>query len=213
MVDVEIEIVAVDVVLAEQFGVVGLIDRRLQPLPLANELAAHVDVAGAAIHRAAGDQAALDQKMRIVPHDLAVLAGAGLGLVGVDDEVMRPVADRLGHERPFQSGRKTGAAAATQPGGLHLVDDGVAPFVEDRLGAVPGAALARTLEAPVAQAIEVLEDAVLVVEHRQTFTDFSVVGPPAGADNCRSICGPGFTGLPLAKLSSTFSKLSAVRSS
>ena len=210
--DVEVEIVAVDVVLAEQLRVIGLVDRGLQALALADELAAHIDVAGAAIHRAAGDQAALDEQMRIVPHDLAVLAGAGLGFVGVDDEIMRPVADRLGHERPFQAGREAGAAAAAQARGLHLVDDGVAALLQDRLGAVPGAALARAFEAPVAEAVEVPEDAVLVVEH-QAFTVLSVVGPPTGADNCRSICGPGFTGLPLAKPSSTFSKLSAVRSS
>ena len=48
-------------------------------------------------------------------------------------------------------------------------------------------------------AVEIPEDAVLVVEHRQAFTVFSVVGPPTGADNCRSICGPGFTGLPLGE--------------
>ena len=92
--DVEVEVVAVDVVLAEQLGLIGLVDRGLQPLALADELAAHIDVARAAIHRAAGDQAALDQQMRIVPHDLAVLAGAGLGLVGVDDEIVRPVVRR-----------------------------------------------------------------------------------------------------------------------
>ena len=77
-------------VLAEQPGLVGLIDRGLQALALADELAAHIDVAGARAHRETGDQTALDEKMRIVPHDLAVLAGAGLGLVGIDDQIARP---------------------------------------------------------------------------------------------------------------------------
>ncbi len=58
-------------------------------LALADEFAAHIDVAGMRAHREAGDQAAFDQQMRIVPHDLAVLAGAGLGLVGIDDEIAR----------------------------------------------------------------------------------------------------------------------------
>jgi hypothetical protein len=40
--------------------------------------------------REAGDQAALDQRVRIVAHDVAVLAGARLGFVGIDDEIMRP---------------------------------------------------------------------------------------------------------------------------
>src|SRR5664279_5727227 len=42
---------------------------------------------------------------------------------------------------------------------------------------------------------------------------FSVVGPPTGAENWRSICGPGFGVLPEAKPSSTLPKLSLVRSS
>ena len=74
--DVEVE--AVDVVLADELGVIGLLHGGFEALALADEFAADVDVAGVRRHGAAGDQAALDQKMRIVPHDLAVLAGAGL---------------------------------------------------------------------------------------------------------------------------------------
>ena len=85
--DEEVEVPAVDVVLADQLGLIGLGDRRLEPLALADELAAHVGVAGVRAHREGGEQRALDQQMRIVPHDLAVLAGAGLGLVGIDHEV------------------------------------------------------------------------------------------------------------------------------
>ena len=164
--DVEVERPAVDIVLADQLRLIGLIDRGLQMLALADELAAHIDVADMRAHREAREQAALDQQMRIVPHDLAVLAGAGLGLVGIDHEIARPAVGRfLRHERPFQAGRKARPAAAAQAGGLHLVDDPVAALVDDRLGAVPGAAAARTLEAPVVEAVEVLEDAVLVIEH------------------------------------------------
>src|SRR5262249_43832784 len=132
---------------------------------LADELAADVDVARLGPHGAPGYQAALDQEMRIVPHDLAVLAGAGLRLVGIDHEIMRAVG-LLGHERPLEPGREAGAAAPTLARGLHLVDDRVAPLLQDRLGAVPGAARARAVEAPVALAVEIPEDAVLVVEHR-----------------------------------------------
>ena len=104
--------------------------------------------------------------MRIVAHDLPVLAGAGLGFVGIDDEIVRP--RRIGglrHERPFQAGREAGAAAAAQARGLHLGDDPVLAFVDEALGIVPGAALARAFEAPVAEAVEIGEDAVLVGEH------------------------------------------------
>ena len=144
--DVEIERPAVDVVLADQLRFIGLIDRGLQVLALPNELAAHIDVAGVRAHREAREQATLDQKMRIVPHDLAVLAGAGLGFVGIDHEIARPAVGRLlRHERPLQAGRETRPAASAQAGSLHLVDDPVAALVDDRLGAVPGAAAARAL--------------------------------------------------------------------
>ena len=183
--DVEVERPAVDVVLADQLGLIGLVDRGLQMLALADELAADIDVAGMRAHREAREQAALDQQMRIVPHDLAVLAGAGLGLVGIDDEIARPAVGRfLRHERPFQPGRESRPAAAAQARGLHLVDDPVAALVDDRLGAVPGAAAARALEAPVVEAVEVLEDAVLVVEHAQSFPNSTIglrVGEAGGA--------------------------------
>ena len=45
---IDVERRAVDVVLADQLGLIGLIDRGLQPLALADELAAHIDVAGIA---------------------------------------------------------------------------------------------------------------------------------------------------------------------
>ena len=102
-----------------------------------------------------------------MPHDLAVLAGAGLRLVGIDDEIVRAVADLLRHERPFEAGREARPAAAAQPRFLHLLDDRVAALLQDRLGAVPGAARARALQARIVQAVEVREDAVLVGEHRQ----------------------------------------------
>ena len=169
MVDVEIERPAVHVVLADQLCLIGLIDRGLQPLALTDEFAAHVDVAGMRAHREAREQAAFHQQVRIMPHDLAVLAGAGLGLVGVDDEVMRPAVIVLRHERPLQPGRKAGAAAATQARRLHLVDDPVPALLDDGLRAVPGAARPRALEAPVFETVQIAEDAILVVEHRSIF--------------------------------------------
>src|SRR6202035_4855744 len=149
---IEVERPAVDIVLADQLCLIGLIDRGLQMLALPDELAAHIDIAGVSPHREAREQAPLDQKMRIVPHDLAVLAGAGLGLVGIDHEVAGPAVGRfLRHERPFQPGRETRPAAAAKARGLHLIDDPVAALVDDRLGAVPGPAAACPFEAPVLQ--------------------------------------------------------------
>jgi len=65
------------------------------------------------------------------------------------------------HFKPSQSRR----AAAALAGRLHLVDEAIAALLQDRLGAVPGAARARAGEAPVALAVEIAKDAVLVVEH------------------------------------------------
>src|SRR5262247_4157413 len=115
--------------------------------------------------------------MWVVAHDLAVLAGAGLGFIGVDHEIMRPTVGLLGHERPFESGWKAGATAPAQPRGLHLVDDPIAALVQDGLGAVPGAARAGALEAPVVEAVEIREDAIFVREHHdRLFADESPMG-------------------------------------
>src|SRR5262249_42210642 len=165
VVDVEIERIAVDVVLADELGLIGLVDRSLQPLALPDELAADIDVSRMRTHREARDHAALDQEMRVVPHDLAVLAGAGLRLVGIDHEIVWAAVGLLGHERPFESGREARAAAAAQAGRLHLVDDPVATLLQDGLGAIPAAPRARPREAPVVQAVEIGEDSVLVLEH------------------------------------------------
>ena len=77
MVHDDIEGKALDVILADEIGGVGLIDSRLQALALADEFAADIYEAGIRAHGEAGDQTPLDQQMRVVPHDLAVLTGAG----------------------------------------------------------------------------------------------------------------------------------------
>src|SRR3954452_2201969 len=165
VVDVAVEREAVDVVLADQPRRIVLVDRPLQCLALADVFAANVDVGGVRPHGEAGDEAALDKEMRIVPHDLPVLAGAGLRLVGIDDEVVRAAVRLLRHERPFEPGREAGAAAPAQARLLHLVDDPVAALVEEEPVSVPSPAPARRLEAPRVQAVEVGEDAVAVVQH------------------------------------------------
>ncbi len=167
-------------ILAQQPGLIGLVDGGLQMLGLAHELAADVDVGGMGVHGEAGHQAALDQLVRVEAHDLAILAGAGLAFVGVHHQIMRPVAF-LGHEGPLHAGGEAGAATAAQARGLHLVDDPVAALFQDRLGVVPVAARAGTGQAPVLQAVQVGEDAVLITQHHAS--PFRVVGPPSGAEN------------------------------
>jgi hypothetical protein len=66
------------VVLADEVGLIGLVDGALQRLALADIFAADIDVGRMRAHGEGGDQAALDQRMRVVAHDLAILAGARL---------------------------------------------------------------------------------------------------------------------------------------
>src|SRR5271169_288218 len=162
----DVEIPTVDIVLADELGVTSLLDGGFDALALADEFAADVNVAMVRRHGAAGDQAAFDQQMRIVPHHFAVLAGAGLGLVGIDDEIMRPPVRLLGHERPFQPGRKSGTATAALARRFHLIDDAVAAFLQDRLGAVPSAARAGAVEAKAVMAIKIFENAVFIGKHQ-----------------------------------------------
>jgi len=100
--------------------------------------------------------------MRIVAHDVAVLAGARFGFVRIDDKVMRTAVAFLRHEGPFQPGREPCPAAAAQARRLHLVDDPVTALFEDLLGAVPVAARHRTLQRLVIDAIDIGENPVFV---------------------------------------------------
>ncbi len=176
MVNVEVEIPTVDVVLADQLGLVGLLDGGFHDLALANVFAADVDVASVGLHGEGSDQAAFDEQVGIMAHDLPVLAGAGLGLVGVDDEIVRPVLHLLGHEGPLQAGVEAGAAPAAQARVLDVGDDPVAAAGQDVLGRVPGAALLRPLQAPVMETVEVGEDAILVFQDADHQAPFAKLG-------------------------------------
>src|SRR5690606_26307300 len=89
---------------------------------LVHELAANVVVADGSPHRVARDRHALDERVRVVAQDFAVVAGTGLAFVGVDDEVLLP-RRILGHEAPFEPRREARTTPTAQPGRLHLLDD------------------------------------------------------------------------------------------
>src|SRR4029077_3979727 len=165
MMNVEIEIPAVDIILADQFGVISLVNRRLYTLALADEFATHVNVAGVRPHGETRNQAAFDQQVRVVPHDFAVFAGAGLGLVCVDDEILRAAIRFLRHELPFQAGQGVGPGALAHARRFYVLDDRIAAFFQKRLGAVPGAARTSACQAPVVLAVDIPEDAIFVSEH------------------------------------------------
>jgi hypothetical protein len=154
-------------VLADEAAIIGLGDRREQRLGLADIFATDVDVGGACAHREPGDQRALDQLVRIVADDLAILAAARLGFIGVYDKEVRPIGLRLlGHERPFGAGREPCPAAATQTRRLHHVDDRVLAERHQILGVVPIAAHDSRVDIPRLETVDVGKDAVLIGEHQ-----------------------------------------------
>ena len=165
VVNVNVERPAVQIVLADELCRIGLGDRGLETLAFQDIFAANIDVAGMRLHCEAGDKTALDQKLRIVAHDFPVLAGAGLRFIGVDDEIGRPRRIGFRHEGPFEASREPGAAAPAQTRGLHLVDDPLLALVDQFLRIVPRPARDGALETPVAKAIKIGEDAILVFKH------------------------------------------------
>src|SRR6185369_71462 len=75
--------------------------------------------------REARERDALEHLVRILLDEEAILERAGLGLVGVAEEVdALPAALLLrGHERPLHPAREARAAAAAEARGLHEVGD------------------------------------------------------------------------------------------
>src|SRR5262249_15155663 len=139
--DVDVEVPAgPGGVLADQARRVGFLDRFFQNFTLADVFAAQVDVALVGAHREGRDQAAFDQQVRIVAHDVPVFTRAGFGFVGVDDEVVRTLLHHLGHEGPFQARGEAGAAAAAQAGRLDLVADPFRAELHQLFRGVPRAA-------------------------------------------------------------------------
>ncbi len=112
------------VTLAEQVApLLHLLERGDEHLELVLVLTADVDEDVLRLDRVCRDQAALEEAERDAEHDLAVLERARLGLVGVDDEVVR-LRDLVGlrHEAPLASRGEERATATAQAGGVQLVD-------------------------------------------------------------------------------------------
>jgi hypothetical protein len=74
-------------VLSDQAGGVSLVDGSLKNSSLLDEFTTDVDVGSGRVHGSARDEASLDELVWVLSHNLTVLAGSGLTLIGVDDEV------------------------------------------------------------------------------------------------------------------------------
>ena len=116
--DVDAEVAAEDV-LADVARRICLVEGSGNPLLRERHLTADVQEALRQTGGVAGDQASLDELMRIELHQQAVLVGAWFALVTVDHEVPRP--HRLRRETPLHTRRETGTAAAQDRRALDVV--------------------------------------------------------------------------------------------
>src|SRR5688572_28605986 len=88
--DVNIKVVAGPArVLADKAIGIRLVDGALKDTCLVDELATDVDIGRIGIHGTASHQTTLNKLVGVLAHDLAVLAGARLTLVGVDNQIAR----------------------------------------------------------------------------------------------------------------------------
>src|SRR3954452_14864600 len=113
---------AVQDVLAEVAPGARLVHRADHAADRVHRLAADVDERPFGAHREAGDDDALDHRVRVVHHQWQVAAGAWFALVGVHDDVLglRVV---LRDELPLHPGREAGATTAAEVGVLDHRDD------------------------------------------------------------------------------------------
>ena len=94
----------------------------LEALVDAEDLAVDVVVARRDAHRIGGDGHALDDDVRVVAQDVAILERAGLALVGVADQIL--LARELArHEAPLEPRGKACPTPPAQAGSLDLGDD------------------------------------------------------------------------------------------
>ena len=102
-------------------GLVRFGDRGVEDVGLEVVLAADEDEGVAGVGGEGGDRDPLDQLVRVALHQLAVLEGAGLGLVGVAAEVLGHFA--AGQEGGLFAHREAGAAAPAQARVFELLED------------------------------------------------------------------------------------------
>ena len=104
---------------------IRLVNGALQSFAFAHKLAAHVNVTRMCAHGETSKQAPFQQFMRLMAHNIAVFARAGLRFVGINDQIMRTPIIFFRHERPFQTRRKSGPATTAQARRFDLFNDPV----------------------------------------------------------------------------------------
>ena len=121
-VQVEIDTRALNIP-AKQPCVIGFFYRSLESWYwLSEEFATYVIVGDRCAHRVSRDGHALNQYVRVVPEDVAIMTGARLAFVRVADQVFLRVRVTR-HEAPLQSCREAGTTATAKPRGFDLVNN------------------------------------------------------------------------------------------
>src|ERR1700683_5067955 len=118
---VKIKAAALDVFAEVALGV-GFGDRRVHDVDNVAIFAAYIDVALVRADRAAGDDHAFDQLVRVHFHQRTILAGSRFAFIGVRQDIFR-LGGVFGNETPLQSGGKARAATPAEVRLLHFVDD------------------------------------------------------------------------------------------
>jgi hypothetical protein len=119
--DFQVE-VGPEYIFAEITFLIGLGDRALEPLSDGLILAPDIDKSRMNPHGIGSDDRSLQEKVRIMAHDVTVFECAGLAFVGIDAEILGFV-DLLGNEAPLDAGRKTRSPSSPEVGFLDLVHD------------------------------------------------------------------------------------------
>ena len=119
--DIEIQIAAKNLLAQEALGV-SVIDGFFHDLEQVAILAAQIDKAHFGADRQACDDDPFNYRVGIILEDQAVLAGARLAFISIDQDVLW-FRRLLGNKRPLHPGREAGAPASAQVRGFHLGDD------------------------------------------------------------------------------------------
>ena len=105
--------------------------------------------------------------MRILPHNLPILTRPRLALIRVDNQIprLRIILPALEvHKTPLHPARKPRSTPTSQAAGLDFGDEPVVAFEDHLFGFVPVAVFHGRLEVGAVVAVDVLEDAVLVLQ-------------------------------------------------
>ena len=102
-------------VLTDEILIAGFLNRFLQDLRAVRKFTPNIDVGLLHVIRETRDHRALDQLMRILMHDVAILESARLGFIGIHDQIDRLAALTI-DQPPLHATGKTGAAATTEAG-------------------------------------------------------------------------------------------------